>query len=44
MTLDEAIEHAEEIGNTCSGCAEEHKQLTEWLKDYKRLLEGEPRV
>ena len=23
----------------CSKCAEEHRQLAEWLKDYKRLLE-----
>ena len=23
-------------------CAEEHRQLTEWLKDYKRLLEQQP--
>ena len=35
MTLDEAIKHAEEkaCGNT--ECAEEHKQLTEWLKELK---------
>lgn len=26
----------------CSACAEEHRQLAEWLKDYKRLLEQEP--
>lgn len=24
---------------SCETCAEEHKQLAEWLKDYKRLLE-----
>ena len=23
-------------------CAEEHRQLAEWLKDYKRLLKQEP--
>ena len=23
-------------------CAEEHRQLAEWLKDYKRMLEQEP--
>ncbi len=28
--------------NQCSTCAEEHRQLAEWLKDYKRLLEQEP--
>ena len=26
----------------CLNCAEEHKQLAEWLKDYKRLLEERP--
>ena len=25
----------------CRECAEEHRQLAEWLKDYKRLLEQE---
>ena len=35
MTLDEAIKHAEEeaCGNT--GCAEEYRQLEEWLKELK---------
>lgn len=23
----------------CQKCAEEHEQLAEWLKDYKRLLD-----
>ena len=27
----------------CLTCAEEHRQLAEWLKDYKRLLEQEPK-
>lgn len=26
----------------CLKCADEHMQLAEWLKDYKRLLEQEP--
>lgn len=26
---------------SCKSCAEEHRQLAEWLKDYKRLLEQE---
>ena len=46
MTLDEAIEHSEEMAKIhCvlknkynQKCAEEHRQLAEWLKDYKRLL------
>lgn len=49
MTLDEAIKHAEEVADyDCYNeeqikCAEEHRQLAEWLKDYKRLLELENR-
>lgn len=27
---------------SCYDCAEEHEQLAEWLKDYKRLLEERP--
>ena len=46
MTLDEAIEHSEEMAKIhCvlknkynQKCAEEHRQLADWLKDYKRLL------
>ena len=26
----------------CEKCADEHEQLAEWLKDYKRLLDQEP--
>lgn len=26
----------------CLECADEHKQLAKWLRDYKRLLEREP--
>ncbi len=26
----------------CEKCADEHRQLAEWLKDYKRLLEQQP--
>lgn len=41
MTLDEAIKHAEEayerLKNSCPNCANEHKQLAEWLKDYKNI-------
>ena len=49
MTIDEAIKHAEEVASRmfddqvhCIKCAEEHKQLAEWLKDYKRLKERQP--
>lgn len=51
MTLTEAIEHAEERARRCytwveevgdpamKRCGDEHMQLAEWLKDYKRMLE-----
>ena len=37
MTIDEAIAHAEEVATTtkCKECAEEHRQLAEWLKELK---------
>lgn len=40
MTLDEAIKHCEEVYQECSnkGCAEDHKQLADWLKQLRRLL------
>ena len=28
--------------NLCKECAEEHRKLAEWLRDYKRLKEQEP--
>ena len=38
MTLDEAIEHAEWRARESQGeCAEEHRQLAEWLSELKRL-------
>jgi len=38
MTLDEAIEHAEWCARESHGeCAEEHRQLAEWLSELKRL-------
>lgn len=46
MTLDEAIKHLEDTlaDNShewsCAECKAEHEQLAEWLRDYKRLLEG----
>lgn len=36
MTLDEAIEHAEERAHQdCTECAREHAQLAEWLRELK---------
>lgn len=41
MTLDEAIEHCEEVATkNCSECAEEHKQLANWLRTLKCLEEN----
>lgn len=41
MTLDEAIEHCEEVATkNCSECAEEHKQLANWLRTLKYLEEN----
>ena len=38
MTLDEAVEHAEWCAGEARGeCAEEHRQLAEWLMELKRL-------
>lgn len=28
--------------NQCKKCAKEHRQLAEWLEDYKRLLDQQP--
>ena len=37
MTLDEAIEHCEEVAKSkCNTCGEDHKQLAEWLKELKQ--------
>ena len=38
MTLDEAIEHCEQTARSCEGeCSEDHRQLSEWLKELKQL-------
>lgn len=40
MTLDEAIKHAEERASlSCDECAEQHRQLAEWLKELKQYRE-----
>ena len=42
MTLDEAIQHAEEVAKySCNGCGLEHKQLAEWLKELKFRREND---
>jgi hypothetical protein len=47
MTLDEAIEHAEEVGNNLTNncktkqCGLEHLQLAQWLKELKQYKEKE---
>lgn len=46
MTLDEAIQHCKEVAieyeakGECYECGKEHRQLAEWLNDYKRLKEA----
>ena len=48
MTLDEAIIHCEEVADgmteqgKCVECAEEHRQLAEWLKELKMYREMIP--
>lgn len=38
MTIDEAIEHAEWCAeNSCGECADDHRQLAEWLRELKDL-------
>ena len=40
MTLDEAIKHTEERASlSCDECAEQHRQLAEWLKELKQYRE-----
>ena len=43
MTVEEAIEHCEEVAareegrGGCRECAEEHRQLAEWLRELRAL-------
>jgi len=39
LTIDEAIRHCLNVAETCTvkECAGDHRQLADWLKDYKRL-------
>ncbi len=41
MTLEEAIEHCEEKSVGCDNCANEHRQLAEWLKELKIYKEND---
>lgn len=45
MTLDEAILHCEEVSkiSNCK-CANEHKQLKEWLMELKKLKESHDEI
>ena len=38
MTLDEAIDHANEKSIGSSQCAAQHAQLAKWLTDYRAML------
>ena len=45
MTLDEAIKHCEKVASRCTTnrfCAEEHRQLAEWLKELKAYKGQQP--
>ena len=50
MNLTEAIKHCEDVADyDCftdeqRKCSDEHRQLADWLKDYKRLLAKESGV
>lgn len=39
MTLDEAIKHCYDVANSsvCIECANDHKQLAEWLTELQQL-------
>lgn len=39
MTLEEAIKHCEEKSSDCNKCANEHRQLEEWLLELKERRE-----
>lgn len=39
MTLEKAIKHCEEKSSGCSQCADEHRQLAEWLRELKERRE-----
>lgn len=43
MNLDEAIKHAKEVATSqCGECADEHKQLAEWLEELKKYKDDTP--
>ena len=38
MTLDEAIQHAQEVADSgCDQCTKDHQQLADWLRELKEL-------
>ena len=44
MTIDEAIQHCEEVASKCvssnNQCALDHRQLAEWLRELKMYRMG----
>lgn len=44
MTLDEAIDHANEKSIGSSQCAAQHAQLSKWLTDYRAMLASAPKL
>ena len=46
MTLDEAIIHAQEVAAQlgCCECADEHRQLAEWLEELRERRKNDREV
>ena len=44
MTLDEAIDHANEKSIGSNQCAAQHAQLAKWLTDYRAMLAAAPKL
>ena len=49
MTLDEAIKHCEEVAEqneeqSCKECANEHRQLAEWLRELEAYRKAENEI
>lgn len=42
MTLDEAIQHCKEKANGSCACADDHRQLAEWLTELAEKRKAEP--
>ena len=43
MTLEEAIQHCKEKANGSCACADDHRQLAEWLTELAERRKAEPK-